>query len=526
MKKLALVLGLLMAFGLAVVGCSAPKYSLSVCVGPEPDTIDPALNSAVDGATLISHAFEGLMALDKNSVPIPGQAASYTVSADGLTYTFKLRDGLKWSDGKALTASDFVYSWNRVINPATASDYEYLFSIIKGYDAKTLEISAPDAKTFVVNLISKAPYFLELCAFPTFMPVREDVVTANPDTWATDPASYISNGPYTLTKWDHKSQMTYTKNPNYWNVGKIGPSTINFLLMDDDNAILAAFQNGAILFADSMPNDEIDAWRNKPEFHLQGQVGTYYVSYNNQNTYLKNPLLREALTLAVDRDYIVTQIGKAGQVPAGAFVPIGMTDGDATKTFRDIGGTYYDPTKAANAANLQKAKDLLTEAGYPGGKGLPTFEYLYNTSTGHKLIGEALQQMWKQIGVNVTLKAQEWNTFLNTRKNGDYEIARDGWLGDYNDPITFLDMFITGSGNNNSQYKNPAYDAIIAQIKASSDKTERFRLMHQAEDLLFHDWVFCPIYYYVDIYLLSSKVQGFYASPLGLKYFMYATVTK
>ncbi len=505
----------------------AQQTEFSVHVGSEPDIIDPALNSAADVATMLLHTFEGLMSLDKNGTPIYGQAESHTVSADGLTYTFKLRGGLKWSDGQPLTANDFVWSWNRAINPETAADYAYMFESIQGYAENKLNVTATDERTLVVQLVAPTPYFLELCAFPTFFPVRKDIVEANPDTWTLNPSTYIGNGPYMLQEWVHDSQMVYKKNPNYWKASAItGPDTLRFLLMADDNAILAAFQNGEILFADSMPNDEIDAWRDKPEFNLEGQLGTYYVSFNVKKPPLDNPLVRKALLLAVDRDYIVTNIGKAGQEPAGAYVPIGLTDADPAKEFRDVGGNYYDPSKEAYQANLAAAKKALADAGYPDGKGLPTMEYLYNESTGHQLIGEALQSMWKEIGVNVSLVSQEWNTFLTTRKNGEYQIARNGWLADYNDPISFLDMWITGSGNNDAQWSNKDYDALITRVKASSDRAERMQLMHQAEKIIFDESMLCPIYYYVDIFLKNPKLQGFYSSPLGYKYFMYTTVTK
>lgn len=503
----------------------AQPTQLSIHVGSEPDIIDPALNTAADVATMLVHTFEGLMTLDKNGTPIYGQAESHTVSDDGLTYTFKLREGLKWSDGKPLTANDFIWSWNRAISPETAADYEYMFESIEGYAEGKLNVTAPDDRTLVVKLVAPTPYFLELCAFPTFYPVRQDIVEANPDTWTLNPATYIGNGPYVLQEWVHDSQMVYKKNPNYWNAKAItGPDTLRFLLMSDDNAILAAFQNGEILFADSMPNDEIDAWRDKPEFNLEGQLGTYYVSFNVKKAPLDNAKVRKALILAVDREYIVTNIGKAGQEPAGAFVPIGLTDADPAQKFRDVGGNYYDPSGEAYQANLAEAKKLLAEAGYPEGKGLPTIEYLYNEGTGHQLIGEALQSMWKQIGVNVSLVSQEWNTFTTSRKHGEYQIARNGWLADYNDPISFLDMWITGGGNNDAQWSNKDYDALITKIKVSSDRAERMRLMHQAEDIIFQDSMLCPIYFYVDIFLKSQKLDGFYSSPLGYKYFMYTTV--
>ncbi|MDR0249220.1 MAG: peptide ABC transporter substrate-binding protein [Oscillospiraceae bacterium] len=494
---------------------------LVVHVGPDPDTIDPALNSAVDGATLIAHAFEGLYSLDENGIPVPAQAESVDISGDGLTYTFKLRSGLKWSDGSPITAGDFVYAWARAVDPDTGADYEYMFESIAGYDKGELEVAAPDDNTIVVKLVARTPYFLELMAFPTFFPVKQNVVEANGDAWATKVETYIGNGPYKMVEWTPGSHITYAKNENYWNVGALGPERIKFLLMDDDNAILASYMSGGVKFIDTVPNDEIDNLRSRGDFFLEGQLGTYYISFNCAADVLDNPQFRKALTLAVDRDYITKEIGKAGQENAGGYVSTGVADAAPGSEFRAVGGNYYDPSPAAYEANLAEAKAIIAEL-YPDGN-VPTLEYLYNTSTAHQLIGEALQQMWKEIGVTVTLQVQEWNTFLNTRKNGEYQIARNGWLCDYNDPMTMLDMWITGGGNNDAQWSNAEYDSLISQAKNSSDQAERMRLMHQAEDILFDEWVLCPIYFYVDIYMIDGGIDGFYSSPLGLKYFMYAT---
>lgn len=529
-KTVALLLVAVLVGSLLLTACgnqasNADKLdTLAVNVGPDPDTIDPALNSSVDGATLVIHGFEGLMTLDKNGIPVPGQAKSYKVSDDKKTYTFKLRDNLKWSDGTPLKASEFIYSWNRAISPDTAADYAYMFDVIDGFDKGKLNVTAPDDKTVVVTLKTATPYFLELTAFPAYSPVRQDIVEKNGDTWAVNAETYIGNGPYKMVEWVPGSHMLYEKNKNYWNYKKLGSEKIKFVLMEDDIAILNAFKQNEILFADQMPQDEIDAWREKPEFNLEGQLGTYYISFNVKKAPLDNPLVREALSLAIDREFIVKNIGKSGQVPAGAFVAIGLSDADPKKEFREVGGDYYDPK--AYEANLAKAKDLLVKAGYPEGKGLPNIEYIYNEGTGHQAIGEALQDMWKKIGINITLVSQEWGTFLNTRKNGEYSIARNGWLGDYNDPISFLDMWVTGGGNNDAQWSNADYDKLISEVKASSDPKERFEKMHKAEDIIFKESMLAPVYYYVDLFLLNTKVEGFWSSPLGFKYFMYATASK
>lgn len=562
MKRIALFLTVIMIFSAFVVGCGAPANNnngengaadtnnneappaednneneeadepsadggsdeIVVHVGPEPRTIDPALNTAVDGATLLVHGFEGLMNLDEDGVPVHGQAEDHEVSDDGLTYTFTLKDDLKWSDGEPVTAEDFVYAWNRAIDPETAAEYAYMFDVIEGYDDEELNIEATDEKTLVVKLSAVTPYFLELCAFPTYFPVREDMVDADPDGWAIDPDTYIGNGPYIMTEWAHDSHITYEKNPNYWNVDELGPESIKFLLMEDDNAILAAFQNEEILLADSIPNDEIEAWKDEPEFNIQGQLGTYYICFNVEKEPLNDPKVRKALTLAIDREFIVTNLSQAGEQPAGAFVPTGLSDADPTEEFRDVGGDYYDPSADAYEANLEEAKEILADAGYADGEGLPTFEYIYNEDTNHEQIGEALQNMWGELGVNVELASQEWSTFIDTRTNGDYEIARHGWIADYNDPISFLDLWVTDGGNNDAQWSHEKYDEIISKVKASSDNDERMELMHEAEDIMFEESLVAPIYYYVDTYLLNEKLDGFYTSPLGYKYFMYSSI--
>lgn len=526
-KRIALLLAVTMLFIGILPSCNntAGKNTLAVNVGPDPDTIDPALNSSVDGATMIIHAFEGLMTLDKDGNVVNGQAKEYTVSDDKKVYTFTLRDDLKWSDGEPVTAQDFVYAWNRAISPDTAADYEYIFDVIDGYDDGELNVVATDDKTLVVTLKNATPYFLELTAFPTYSPVRKDIIDEYDEKWATKPETYIGNGPYKMKEWQPGSHITFTKNEYYRDYENLGTENLKFVLMEDDGAILNAFKQEEILFADSMPQDEIDAWRDKEEFNLEGQLGTYYVSFNVKKAPLDNPKVREALSLVIDRNHIVENIGKSGQQPAGAFVPTGLSDSDITKEFREVGGDYFSVKKEDYEANVAKAKQLLEEAGYPNGEGLPPIKYLFNTGSGHQDIAEALQNMWKEkLGVDVQLEQQEWKVMLNTRKEGDYSMARNGWLCDYNDPISMLDMWITDGGNNDAQWSNKDYDNLITEIKATEDRAKRFELMHKAEDILFEENVLAPIYYYVDVFLLNTKLEGFWSSPLGYKYFMYATV--
>lgn len=616
MKKiLALLLAAAMVFALAACGSSeapaateapadateapaeAAASSLAVCLASEPDTIDPALNSAVDGATLVSHLFSGLAkwAQDETGalVIIPDAAAELpegVANEDGtVTYTYTLRDGLKWSDGQPVTAADFAFAWNRAASPALAADYGYMFDVVDGYaemwetdadgnivnpDAK-LNVTAVDEKTLEVTLANSVAYWNELLAFPTYFPVREDVVAD--EAWATDPSTYVSNGAYTMTGWEHNSVITLEKNPNYVDADEILMDKIEFYLSDDSNNMLTNFENGTWQLIDDVPTNEIANLKTEypEEFVVAGQIGTYYVCWNINEAILPasstltgaeaeaaKAEIRNAIALLFDRNYIVEEIGQAGQVPASSFVAMGMTNPDGTQFYETAGSSdeyngYYNVSADAFEANFAQAVETLKKYyTYDEATGMftdfPTLTYLYNTSEGHKAIGEYLQSALAGVGITMNLENQEWNTFLNTRKEGNYSIARNGWLADYNDPICFLDMWVTGSGNNDVQFgkgghKDVAiysldltdlgyelkvengtwaqtYDELISLIKSCTDNEVRYELMHRAEDLLMSTGCIVPLYFYTDIYMLDDSVQGFFSNPLGYKYFMYCTV--
>lgn len=536
-KKIAILLSAVLTMS-AVVGCSssgnnveADGVVLNVQVGSEPATIDPAKNSAADAATLINHAFEGLMKLDKDGKTIvEGQAAKYEVNDDQTVYTFTLRDDAKWSDDKAVTAEDFVYAWQRLVNPDTGADYNYMIDMVLNANdimegkkkPEELGIKAIDEKTVEVTLEKQTPYFLEVCAFPATFPVRKDIVEANGETWSTDPNTYVGNGPYKLQSWEHQSKMTYVQNEKYYGVEDLGPDTINFVLMEDQNTILSAFKNGEILMGDDLPSEEIDAMKDNG-LVVESQLGTYYLSINTQKDVLNNEKVREALSLAIDRNYIVEKVAKGGQIPADTFVPTGLTDADGKTEFHENATKWYDVNDYEG--NVKKAKELLKEAGYENGKGLPSIELLCNP--GHEPIMEAVQNMWKEnLGVNSTISSQDWNVFIQTRKDGDFQVARDGWLADYNDPISFIDMWVTGGGNNNAHWSNAEYDKLVKEIKSTTDSAKRYELMHKAEDMLAKESPVVPLYYYTDLYLISDKLEGMYTSPLGYKYFMYCSINE
>lgn len=512
------------------------EFNLSVCLASEPESIDPALSKAVDSAIMINHFFEGLAKRvdDGNGKAklVGGQAESWDkkVNDDGtVTYTFHLRDGIKWSDGKPVTAGDFEYSWQRLANPATAADYTYMIDMVKGYndvanngaDPSTLAAKALDDKTFEVTLTYDCPYFEEILAFPATYPVRKDMVEGN-DQWTYDVNTYIGNGPYKMSEWSHNAYIKGVKNQEYYDYGKLGPDSIKFTLLDDDNAILAAYKSGELDFIQNLPTDEIPNYLASGELKIVDYLGTYYTCFNTEDPTFSDPRVRKAFTLAVDRNYIVENVTQTGQVPATGFVPSGTADADPSgPDFRSVGGDYYSVKSEDYEKNCEEARKLLAEAGYPDGKGFPTVEYLYNTNDEHKSIAEALQNMWqKELGVTVTLNNQDWNVFLQNRKQGNYQIARNGWIADYNDPITFLDMWYTGGGNNDAQYSNKDYDAAIDAAKSTAVPAERMKALHEAEDILIkQDNVLCPLYFYTQKYMLNDKVQGMYYTPLGFFYF-------
>ena len=466
-------------FGFKYFGfAKTPTNELALQIASEPDKLDPALNSTVDGACLAILAFSGLYAYDENGQLVPELAESYEMSDDALTYTFKMRDGLKWSDGETLDANDVVYSWNRLANPDTAADYSYLTSAIATNDDGTLQIEASeDGKTFTVHLTAPCAYFLDLCAFPAFYPVPQQAVESadgadtNPGAWALE-AGFVTSGPMKLTAWNHNESMTYEPNENYWPADKVSLTKINFMLSADDTAIYNAFKDGSLQFADTVATDVMATVKDTPEFHKIDTLGTYYCGFNVNSELFAGKTaeqaagMRKAFSLLIDREYIVETIAQAGQEPANTFIPTGMADGnggefrknDDDYTYPDKENVgYYNPKLTDDA--VEEARELLKEAGYEfDDNGMLSestpidITYLTNDSEVNVKIGEAIQQDLAAIGINLTVETREWSVFLNERKEGKFDFAREGWLADYNDPINMLEMWESTSGNNDMQF--------------------------------------------------------------------------
>ena len=562
MKKRLIVAVLAMAGAMALSGCGGSKSGgngtksagatesaggnkiLTIQLGPDVESIDPALNSAVDGANYILFAYENLLKVDKDGKVVPGLAQKYEISEDQLTWTFYLRDGLKWSDGTDFTAEDFVYSWQRMVDPNVAAPYaQTVLGMVEGYDEAIglpdaegnttidpdpakLKVEAPDDKTLVVHLATPTPYFDKLASFVSLSPVKKDVVEANPDGWSIDPKTYISTGPFKLTDWKPGSYLMFEKNENYWDADSVKLDGIKCLLMNDQNATFSAYESGDALMIKEVPTQEITTLKERSDFHIDPILGTYYLDLNNTLDEFKDARVREALSLALDRKYISEVITAGTYTPATGFVSDGVTDWDGSAWKDNI----TDPSVLINIddheGNLAKAKELLKEAGYENGVGLPEMVYSTNDASYHKKIAEYLQQAWGELGLKIEVNIVEWKSFTPQRRSGNYQIARDGWVMDYNDPSNILELASTGNGNNSSKYSNPEFDGLMNKAATEKDPQTRFGYLHQAEELIMKDTAMVPLLYYNDFYLQSDKITGSWHSADGFWHFEYADIAE
>ena len=516
----------------------------TVQYGSNPETLDPALNSAIDGANTIITIFEPLLLINENNEVIGGQAESWETSEDGLTWTFTMRDGLKWSDGTDLNAKDFEYSFKRMVDPNTAAPYaETCLGMIDGFEEAAgfpdkdgnptaepnpdaLNVKASDdGKTLTIVLSYPCSYFDKMAAFATMSPVQQATVEANGDSWCTSADTFVSNGPYMITDWTPSERIVLTKNPNYvggWDNSKIVTDTITLLLLEDSSAAYAAYNSGEAQLIKDVPTDEIPSLTKAEDggdFYVDTILGTYYVSLNLQRDAFKDAKVRKALSLAIDRDYVANTIMQGTYTTADSIVGPGIVD--ESGYFHDNGNAPY--ISADYEANLAEAKKLLEEAGYPNGEGYPTIEYSTNDAGYHVPLAEYLQQAWGDLGITLTINKMEWSSFTPARRAGEYDVARNGWVMDYNDPSNMLDLFCSGNGNNDGKYSNPDFDAAIDASKVA-DSAEHFAQLHKAEDILMEDMGCLPIAYYNDYWLQSPTLKGTWHSPYGYWYLQYGYI--
>lgn len=534
----------------AATEATATGAGFTVQLGPNPETLDPALNSAVDGANTIITIFEPLLLIDENNEIIPGQAESYTVSDDGLTWTFTMRDGLKWSDGSDLTAKDFEYSFKRMADPNTAAPYaETAVGMIAGFDEAqgnpdadgnpttdpnpdALQVTASeDGKTLTVVLSYPCSYFDKLAAFASLSPVQQATVETNGDAWCTSPDTFVSNGPYMITEWTPSERIVLSKNPNYvggWDSSKIVSDTITLLLLEDSSASYAAYNSGEAQLVKDVPTDEIPSLTKAEDggdFYVDTILGTYYISLNDQKEPFTDPLVRKALSLAIDREYVANVVMQGTYTPAYNLVGPGIMDEEGKGQFIDNanGGEPY--ISEDYEGNLEEAKSLLAEAGYPNGEGFPTITYSTNDAGYHVPLAEYLQTAWGELGITMDIDKVEWNSFTSQRRAGNFDISRNGWVMDYNDPSNIIELFTTGNGNNDGKYSDPEFDAAIEASKVA-DSTTHFEQLHKAEDILMEDMGCIPVAYYNDFWLQSPSLKGTWHSPYGYWYLQYGYIAE
>ncbi len=500
------------AVGLSACAPVMERADLVVVNGAEPETLDPAAITGQPEGRIANALFEGLTAFNEWGRPVPGVAERWVISDDGKTYTFTLRDTARWSNGTRVVANDFVESWKRTLHPKTASGYAYqLFPVrnAKAFhegrieDFREVAVRAPDARTLVVALESPTPYFLDLCAFVTLLPVHVPTVDDG-GAWMR-PGRLVGNGAFVLDRWRVNDRIRLRRNPHYWNCENVGMETIDVLPTSNaTTAFNLYYTGGADLLLDKnlAPVSLLDELRKRPDFHAAPFLATFFVRFNTTRSPFDNALVRRAFSHAFDRERIVNRITRAGEMPARTIVPPG------TGTYTGPKGPAFDPLQA---------RRLLAEAGFPDGAGFPPVTFLYNSSELQNYIAVELKSMLREVlGVQIELRNLEWKVYLNAMDQLDFDLCRSSWVGDYNDPNTFLDCFVTGGGNNRTGWSNAAYDAAIDAAAREADPERRNTILRDAEHLLVSvEAPVAGIYHYVGAQLYDrSRLGGVEANVL------------
>lgn len=502
---------------LTLGGCArAEERADLVFISPaEPETLDPAQASDQASGRVITSLFEGLMRWDETGAAVPGMAeAPPEVSPDGLRYTFRLRADARWSNGDPVTARDFFDSWERVLNPETAADYVTLLHVIKNakvYSEGTLTdfsqvgIQAPEARTLVVTLENPTPYFTDLCAFFTLCPLHlKSLRAAGADAW--HPSRLVGNGPYRLAAWRINYHLVLEKSPAYWDRDAVAMRRVELRTLSNPVTALNYFVTGEADLAmdkNGVPTSLVDALRRQPYFHSGPMLATGFMRFNcaAPSSPFANPKVRRAFSLALDRQRLVERATRMGEPPAFSLVPPGC------------GG--YAPPPQQPLMDIDAARQLMAEAGFPGGKGFPLARYLFPILESDLAMAVEVQAMWEDaLGVKILPQKQEWKVYLDSMKKINFDICRSPWVGDYNDPNTFLDMFLAESGNNRTGWKKPRYDALIAAAAREVDREKRFAIFREAETMLVQtEAVIAPVYHYVGVqFYWPDKLLGVQAN--------------
>jgi oligopeptide transport system substrate-binding protein len=516
-----LLLLLLPALGFFNAGCfrREPPADITIINRAEPDSLDPVIIVSQPDMRVVRGLFEGVTRLDpKTAQPIPGLAKSWDLSPDGKTYTFHLRTNLVWSTGEPITADDVVYSWIRALEPKTASDYAFAFKQVKNgedfnagkiTDPSLVGIHALDKYTVRVDLNCPTPFFLDLCTFPVMFVVPRQTIEKYGDRWIMA-RPLPSSGPFELAYWRLSDRIRLVKNPRYWNATNTQSDIIDILPVGSPDTAFNLYSSGAadiVWDKDSIPQELLDVLLKRPDFHTFDFLGTYFIRFNVTRKPFDDPRVRRALALAVDKQLIVKKIMRGGEQVATHFVPNGTADYTSPPCLG------YDP---------ELAKKLLAEAGYPGGKGFPRFEYTFDASAGgaaqtHENIAIELQQMWHDtLGIQMDLRQVETKVFWSLQGSLDFQLSRSSWVGDYDDANTFLEMFVSNDAENRTGWTNRDYDILIDKANEQTDLKVREKIFQQAESLLVSNQApIIPLFFYKGVmYYDTNKIQGIYPNLL------------
>ena len=509
-----------------------PIDKLDVCIGPSPETMDPQLNSTLDGGTMIMHCFEGLLKYGEDGTILPAMAESWEVSKDKVTWIFTLREGLKWSDGKDLTSEDFVYAFKRLADPKTAAPYGYdMLSMIAGYEEashgslEALQVKATDEKTLVIQLYSPVAYFDKVVAFTSLVPLRKDIIEEKGEAWSTDPSSYISNGAYQMSEYVDGDYISLKKNPYYYDADKVTVEELVFHLVDDDNSAYSAYLEGSLDVTSRIPSEEMASLRDSDAFKTFPLLGTSGMIFNTEKPPFNDVKVRKAFALAIDKKHIAENIFEGYRTPAATLVCEGVSDpADGGSFIEKSLKEYKSPFHIDEyEKDLEEAKKLMKEAGYPGGVGFPKVRYLNNAGGANNSIAEYLQSAFKELGVMMEIDTQDWKVVSATQHTGDFELTRFAWIYDYDEPLQLLNLFRSEDANNYARYHNDKYDALMETAMKETDGKKRSKALHKAEQMLLKDLPMVPMVFSKDNYLIRPNLRGVQHLSSGHCYFMYCT---
>jgi len=507
----------------------ADAQELTFVLNNEPDTIDPTITNNSFATPVIMNCFEGLVTYDENGEVVAGNAEDWDCNEEMTVYTFKLREGLKWSDGTPLTANDYVYSAFRVLDPATAGLYVNMISdyVVNGNEyyagevsAEEVGIKALDDLTLEFTLAAPCPYFVDLVSMWCYYPVQQATIEANGDQWTTTAEGYVCNGPFKMTEIKMGESYVLEKNENYWDAANVSLDKLTYRFILDVATALTAYENGEVDGVRTIPSSDFARLRAEDAgVQVAGSYGTVYYDINCGVAPFDNVLVRKALNLAIDREAIINNVAQIEAVPAFSFYAPGyVVDG------KDL--TEGRPTFGMSAtAEVEAAQAALAEAGYPNGEGFPTLQLSYYSDDNVKKIAEAIKEMWEtNLGITVEISSADWAVFYSDVQAGNYQVAAMGWSADYVNPMSFLPLIYTDDVTNNSFYSNPEYDAIVDQVKTESDPSKFAALVKQADELVSADYPFLPLYYKSNNYLLKDYVEGVWMTSSSNLYFRNAVV--